>query len=760
MAQADDTQPPSRRPRPEWLQLSTATLETISDGFSAFDHDWRYVYINSPAERILGLTREELVGRVVWDVFPHLRGSTIETAWRKTMDEREVTHVEHFYPEIGWLEEHVYPADVGVWIFFQNITDRKARQTRLEEEARTLSGQVRRETTRRELAEERRDLSEEVAKWSNLLADAERTFASRLDEYSILDTLVHLAVPILADAAGVMKVGKDGMIHHITLALADRDKEEQALEYLKQHPMRTDLDFGVPKVLRTGEADFTPRVDDDLLRSAAEDEEQFERFRAFGLQSMLAVPLIARERIIAAIWLASTDPDNVYDETDLARARDLAGRAALAVDNARLYRDLERTEKNARFIAEVGSILAASLDYEASLQNLAELLIPTLADYCVIDIVDDSTIRRIATAHLDPVLDELLRRTRRHPPDLERSPAGEVIRSGEPHLIRELSPEQKRGIVSPDVDPQLIETIAPTSIMLVPLTARGHTYGVITLAGVEDRRFDDDDLLLAQTLAQHAALMIDNARLYREAVEANRAKSDFLAVISHELRTPLNAIMGYTGLLEAGVTGPLTDAQTEQLRRIDISARHLLELIEEVLTYSRMEMGREEVNIRLADLGVLIREAAARAEPLARNKGLEFELEIPQGRILIETDTAKFRQILTNLLSNAVKFTESGRIDLDAEVDESEIEISVSDTGIGIQPDELERLFEPFWQHDRGTTRRVSGTGLGLSVSQRLANLLGGTITVQSAPGEGSTFTLRLPRSAKKGAVDANLGAA
>jgi signal transduction histidine kinase len=218
--------------------------------------------------------------------------------------------------------------------------------------------------------------------------------------------------------------------------------------------------------------------------------------------------------------------------------------------------------------------------------------------------------------------------------------------------------------------------------------------------------------------------------------------------------------MGYTGLLDAGVAGPLNPEQANQLRRIDVSARHLLELIEEVLTFSRMEMGREEARIRPTDLGSLLREAAGRIEPLARNKGLDYQLEIPPDRHIILTDSAKLRQIITNLLSNAVKFTDRGGIKISARLTESEVRIDITDTGIGIPPEQMARLFEPFWQQEQGTTRRVGGTGLGLSVSQRLATLLGGTIAVESTPGQGSTFSLIIPRSQMGSEAPPELGAA
>lgn len=747
MPQPDHNQPPDPRGEQVQFRLTSEILERLPDGFAALDCDWKYIYINAAAERILGRSRADLLGKTIWNEFPNVIGSNVEKALRHAMDQRAAAHAEAFFPGIGWLEEHVYPSEEGVWIFLQNITDRKRQQRELEETTAALEKAARVANTRTEIAEELSRERDETARWLNFLAEAEYALAASLDDRAISDTLVHIAVPDLADAAGIMEIGKDGQIHPVSIALADRSREEEAFAFLERHRLDPELPFGLPRVIRTGEPELIPEFDDDILRRLASSPEHLQGLRDLGIHSGLVVPLIARRRIIAALWFASSTPGRAYDANDLARARDLASRAALAIDNALLYKDVQRAERNSRFLAEAGAVLASSLDFEASLQNLARISIPILADYCIIDIAEDGAFRRVATAHYDPNLDELLRSTKRFPPDPQKPLPGEVIRSGQARLIPMVDTELKRKFAENEEHLAIIEKLNPGSYMVVPLTARGHTFGTITFAGVEGRRqFDEDDLALAEDLAHRAALMIDNARLYREAVEANRAKSDFLAVISHELRTPLNAIMGYTGLLEAGVAGPLNPDQAEQLRRIDVSARHLLELIEEVLTYSRMEMGREDIRVRPTDLTSLLREAAGRNEPLARAKGLEFRLDIPHEKIIIETDSAKLRQITTNLLSNAVKFTDHGQVTLRARLSDTDLQIDVSDTGIGITPEQQSKLFEPFWQLERGTTRRVSGTGLGLSVSQRLAKLLGGEIFVQSTPGVGSTFTLRLPR--------------
>jgi signal transduction histidine kinase len=235
-----------------------------------------------------------------------------------------------------------------------------------------------------------------------------------------------------------------------------------------------------------------------------------------------------------------------------------------------------------------------------------------------------------------------------------------------------------------------------------------------------------------------------------EAESANGAKSDFLAIMSHELRTPLSAIMGYQELLADGITGPVNEQQSQQLARIKASARHLLSLIDEILTFTRIDAGREEVSIENASLATILEPAAEIVEPLARARGLHIEVMLPPHQVSVETDAVKVRQMIVNLLSNAVKFTDRGRIILSGDQKGDQLVITVEDTGIGIGPEHLERIFEPFWQVEQKATRRAGGTGLGLTVTRRLALLLGGDVTVKSTPGEGTTFTICLPIAAKQ----------
>ncbi|MFL5617811.1 MAG: sensor histidine kinase [Gemmatimonadaceae bacterium] len=246
------------------------------------------------------------------------------------------------------------------------------------------------------------------------------------------------------------------------------------------------------------------------------------------------------------------------------------------------------------------------------------------------------------------------------------------------------------------------------------------------------------------------AIALENAAAARdEAQRANRAKNDFLAVMSHELRTPLNAIIGYGSLLRDGIPDAATPGQRQQIERIGVSAKHLLALIDEVLTLSRLELGRERITPTSIGIANLAEEAAVMMEPDARKKGLALSLVVPEQEVSMVTDAGKLRQALVNLLGNAVKFTDHGEVCIRAryEQEAEEVVFEVEDTGIGISAEHLPRVFDAFWQVDQAPTRRVGGTGLGLHVTRRLVQLLGGEVSARSVVGEGSCFTIRVSRA-------------
>jgi signal transduction histidine kinase len=282
-------------------------------------------------------------------------------------------------------------------------------------------------------------------------------------------------------------------------------------------------------------------------------------------------------------------------------------------------------------------------------------------------------------------------------------------------------------------------------MLLAPLIAHELILGVLTVTReIGAPPFSKREAHCLRAIADYAALALWKAESLEQAQAADRAKSRFLATVSHELRTPLTALAGYEELLVDQVMGPLSESQLDVLERMRSVTQHLAAVIEEVLAFSSLDEGRETVRPTDFLAADLMKAAAAVIEPLARQKHLAFRCTVPDAALRMTSDVDKIRQVLINLAGNAVKFTDAGEVRLELRKQNGEVHFSVRDTGIGIASRDLDRLFRPFAQLDTGLTRRHGGTGLGLYISQRLAELLGGRIDVESKPGAGSTFTLVL----------------
>jgi signal transduction histidine kinase len=271
---------------------------------------------------------------------------------------------------------------------------------------------------------------------------------------------------------------------------------------------------------------------------------------------------------------------------------------------------------------------------------------------------------------------------------------------------------------------------------------------------VTDRKLAEAEVhRLNEELRQHAAVLeqrvaertAELADARDKAQAADRAKSAFLATMSHELRTPLNSVIGFTGLLLKEMAGPLNDEQAKQLRMVNASGLHLLALISDVLDMSKIEAGELTTSAAPFDLGDAVRTVAAAVTPLAEKKRLALVVDVRSGAASVTSDRRRVEQVLLNLLSNAIKFTDHGSVTLTVEPVPGAIRLAVMDTGVGIRQENLGRLFRPFQQLDSGLSRQHEGTGLGLAISQRLVERLGGTISVESRPGQGSTFSFTLP---------------
>lgn len=457
-------------------------------------------------------------------------------------------------------------------------------------------------------------------------------------------------------------------------------------------------------------------------------------------------PRVAEMRVVPSEWEGeSAWIASLRDITDRKQAEQNA-RALIREQAAR--NAAEDSARRLRFLLESSTLLTASLDETTILAELARLCVRDLADWTLVYSRDEAErLHRIEVACHDPLNRPVAERLKETPFDPgHEHPLMAIMETRRPLLAPVVDDALTRSLSFDSGHLALLRELGLRSLMVLPMAAHDRALGVIALISSQpDRQFGEHDVALAEDIAARAALAIENARLYDAVKKANETKTDFLAVLSHDLRTPLTAILGYADLLDIGVPEPLPNAARERVRRIRTSAHHLLYLLNELLAFARLDAGHEEVRLTAIDALEVAREVAAVMEPLAHARGLHLRLVQPLEPTPLTTDADKLRQILLNLVGNAIKYTEHGDITISVQAHDRGVEIQVGDTGTGIAPEHLKRIFEPFWQADPSQRSKGSGTGLGLSVVRRLARLLGGDVTVQSALGCGSTFRLMLP---------------
>lgn len=462
----------------------------------------------------------------------------------------------------------------------------------------------------------------------------------------------------------------------------------------------------------------------------------------FTIRSLLCAPLIAHGTVIGVLEVLNRRDGLPFGEADERLLTALAAQAALAIQNARLFAMTDqalaaRVEELAmmqRFDRE----LNASLDYQRTLEIALDWAIErTGADAGLIAVLDEEDGRQglhLLASRGYP--EEVVEPYRNALWPLDRGIVGRVARTGKPEF-------------SPDVrnDPDYAAVAeGMVSQITVPIRREERTIGIIVLESGRPGQFDQESLECVVRLADHAAIAIENARLFAAMKAANQAKTEFLSFVSHELKQPMTSIKGYADLLIKGMGGDLTETQRSFLEVIRSNVIRMDTMVQELLDISRIESGRLRLEIGQVAMREAIEEAVRmiRQEIEARRQTLEVEIAEPLPPVA--ADRTRVVQILTNLLSNACKYTpEGGRIRVSARQEDGFVQCAVSDTGIGIEPEEQERLFTKFFRSQNPTVRSVPGTGLGLAITKSLVELQGGRIWAESEPGKGSTFTFTLP---------------
>ena len=517
--------------------------------------------------------------------------------------------------------------------------------------------------------------------------------------------------------------------------------------------------FSVSRGSATGRA-VVDRQTVHVQDFAAESEDDFPEGRPavdrFGFRTVLATPLLREGVAIGAIAIRRTEV-RPFTDKQIKLLETFADQAVIAIENVRLFQELEaRTRELARSVGElkalgdVGQAVSSTLDLQTVLSTIVGHAVQLSgADGGAIYEYDETT-QEFQLRGSHQIEKELVDALRSSPIQLGSGAVGQAATTRAPVEVADIFDE--RQYAATRLRPRLRQ-LGYRSLLAVPLLREDRIMGGLTIYRRRTGTFSPEVINLLQTFATQSVLAIQNARLFREIEDksrqieaANRHKSEFLANMSHELRTPLNAIIGFSEVLGERLFGELNEKQAEYTEDILSSGRHLLSLINEILDLSKVEAGRMDLEMAAFDLPLAIDNARTFVRERATLHGITLDVKVDERLGDIVGDERKIKQILLNLLSNAVKFTpEGGRIGVSARQVDGSVEISVSDTGIGIAPEDQPKVFEEFRQVGTDYAHKGEGTGLGLTLAKKFVELHGGRIWVESEVGRGSTFTFTLP---------------
>ena len=601
----------------------------------------------------------------------------------------------------------------------------------------------------KELRQRTDDLSESLEQQTSTAEILGVISKSLTDAQPVFDAIVESGLKLFPDAAVSIAVPDGNMVRAV--AVADRDPE-RAKAYRSRFPFPLTRDY------MNGITILDRRVVDipDVREAPPELATGQQNFLASGFRAVTMMPMLRGDAAIGVLSVVRMEPGPLTDK-QRAILKTFADQAVIAIENMRLFeevqartRELSRSVAELRALGKVGQAVSSSLDLETVLStilvNACELSDSGGGAFYVYDEARGDF--ELAAGH--GMGGKLLEAVRQHRPRLGETIVGRCAARRSAVEVPDLAAEAGHPIID------ALRAAGIQAILAVPLMQQDRVVGVLIVRRKRAGSFAAETVALLQTFATQSALAIQNARLFREIEEkgrqlqaASQHKSQFLANMSHELRTPLNAIIGLTEMLREEAEAPEHADFAEPLDRVQRAGKHLLGLINDVLDLSKIEAGKIELHEEDFDLATLARDLVVTVQPLADKNGNRLVLERPPDIGAIRCDQMRLRQVLLNLLSNACKFTEKGAVTLSIarapRNGSGGIAIAVSDTGIGMTPEQQAKLFSEFTQADSSTTRKYGGTGLGLAISKRLVEMMGGTIAVDSAPGQGSSFKVWLP---------------
>lgn len=732
------------------------TLASIGDGVIATDTEGRVTFLNPVAAALTGWQQEAAVGQPVEAVFRIVNAdtrATVESPIAKVLREGVVVGlanhtillsrdgVERPIDDSGAPIRNSRGNLSGVVLVFRDVTERALAETaRAELLAREQAARGEAERERERMA---------------FLADSSRLLASSLDYATTLQQVANLAVPRLADWCVVDLPSEAGDIEMVAAAHVDPDKVRWAHELRKAYPVDPAAPVGPPHVIRTGEPQIFPDIPDSLLESVARTPEELRILRAVGYRSAMVVPLRARGVVLGALTLVIAESERRFTSSDLAFAQELADRAAVAIDNARLYQDVQEAHGIAEdALEQLGrlQLVTASLGAATTPEQVADVvaeegLAAVDADAgAVFVLTDDGRAWEALSFRGYPA--ELAPRHVRSPVDVP-GPLYDALHTRS--LVAVETPEEMLGRW-----PHLAEAQAQSgdaASVAVPLLLGEQILGVLYVAFRAPCRFSEDDRSFMTSLGRQCAQALDRARLYaaeqaaRSAAEAALSHRDvFLSVAAHELKTPLTALMGQAQLLQrrAARDGHLSERDQRTVSIIAAQTQRLDLLVQALLDISRLEHGRLTIERASLDLRDLVGRVVDEIQPTLERHALAYAAD--EAPLWIDGDALRLEQVLHNLVGNAVKYSpEGGTVSVRLERRGDRAVVTIADQGIGIPRDAIPHLFQRFFRAGNVDPRHISGMGIGLYVVREIVALHGGTVSVESADGRGSTFAVSLP---------------
>ncbi len=517
------------------------------------------------------------------------------------------------------------------------------------------------------------------------------------------------------------------------------------------------LDFETKPISRdwiTGRAvlDRKPVHVEDLATMQSEFPEGHELHLRHGHRTGLAIPLLQSGAAIGAFMIRRREICP-FSEKQVAVLQTFADQAVIAINNVRLFeevqartRELAHSVKELKALGEVSQAVNSTLDLEKVLETIVTKAVELSGTEAGAIYVYSNRRQEFRLRATYGMAEDIIAAIRREAAHIAETVVGEAVKRREPLQVPDL-----RDLPGSPVH-DIILKAGYRGLVIVPLLRPESVVGALIVRRKQPGLFPDRTVSLLMTFAEQSVLAIQNARLFaeieekgRELAEASRHKSQFLANMSHELRTPLNSVLGFTEMMVDGLYGDLPARATAALEKVQKNGRHLLGLINDVLDLSKIEAGQLALSLDDYSLAQLVKGVVATTESLANSKGLALRATIPPALPVGRGDERRLAQVIINLVGNAIKFTETGSVEIDARAAEGFFEIDVRDTGPGIAPEDQTRIFEEFQQVDDTSTRTKGGTGLGLAISRRIVEMHGGALTVRSAIGHGSTFTMRVP---------------